>query len=96
MEFVIIVCSATLQEDVEDMFKKHGVKGYTHLPVVHGSGQGGGTRLDTDTWPGHNLTYFIAVTSDQYLAISSWARGYRESSPREGLKIFSLAMKEMI
>lgn len=96
MEFIVIVCSATLQEDIESLFKKQQIKGYTHLPVVHGSGNGGGTRLDTETWPGQNIMYFVAVSSVQYEAISSWAKDYRKISPREGLKVFSLAMKEMI
>jgi hypothetical protein len=96
MEFVIIICSATMQEEVEAFFKKNEIRGYTQLPLVHGSGQGGGTRLDTETWPGQNVMYFIAISPNDYQTLKSWVLEYRQKSPREGLKIFSLAMKEMI
>ncbi|MEW6708617.1 MAG: PG0541 family transporter-associated protein [Candidatus Riflebacteria bacterium] len=96
MELVMIVCSATLQEDMENLFKKLETTGYTHIPTVHGSGKGGGTRLDTEVWPGMNLMYFVALEQSKYQVLKNWVSDYRKTRPREGLKIFNLAMKEML
>ncbi len=96
MEFVMITCSATLQEDLEDLFKKNQITGYTYLPTVHGSGAGGGTRLDTEVWPGMNIMYILALESKQYVVLKDWVKAYRQHQPREGIKLFSLAMKEML
>lgn len=96
MEFLIIVCSATLQDEVDQLFESLGVTGYTHIPEATGSGKGGGTRLNDEVWPGENSMYLIAVERSKADAIKSWVRRYREGVLREGLKLFSLQMNEMI
>ncbi len=96
MELVMLVSSATLQEEVEGLFYNLKITGYTHIPTVHGSGKGGGTRLDTEVWPGMNIMYFLAIDGDQFAQLKEWVVEYRKQKPREGLKIFQLAMKEMI
>ncbi len=96
MEFVMLVCSATLQEDLEKLFKKNLITGYTLLPTVYGSGRGGGTRLDTEVWPGMNVMYALALEPRQYKAVKDWVESYRLLKTREGIKLFSLALKEML
>lgn len=96
MEFVMLVCSATLQEELEQLFKKNKITGYTQLPVVHGSGQGGGTRLDTEVWPGMNTMYILAISESQYLTVKNWVKDYRGQKVREGIKLFTLGLKEML
>lgn len=85
-----------MREDIEAQFKAHSITGYTLLPLVFGSGEGGGKRLNDEIWPGQNLTYFAAVTQEQSHALFEWATAYRRHKIREGLKIFNLALKEMI
>lgn len=96
MEMVMLVSSATLQEEVEALFNKLQITGYTHIPTVHGSGKGGGTRLESEVWPGMNIMYFLAIDSEKYAQLKEWVLEYRKQKPREGLKMFQLAMKEMI
>ncbi|HOY67218.1 MAG TPA: hypothetical protein PLP29_10025 [Candidatus Ozemobacteraceae bacterium] len=96
MEFLIIVCSSTVQDELHELFETIGVTGYTCVPSVTGSGKGGGTRLNDETWPGDNSMILIAVSADQAAKVMAWVREYRQGAVREGMKIFSLAMKEMI
>lgn len=96
MEFLIIVCSSTLQEEMNLLFEKLKITGYTLIPEAEGTGKGGGTRLNDETWPGENNMYLIAVTTEQATEVKAWVREYRKGVVREGLKLFSLAMNEMI
>jgi hypothetical protein len=96
MEFLIIVCSSTLQEEIDLLFEKLKVTGYTHVPEATGAGDGGGIRLNDEIWPGGNSMYMIAVNSSQSTEIKAWVRKYRQEAMREGLKLFSLPLNEVI
>ena len=50
MEFNLIICSSTLEEEIMVFFKSNGITSYTVLPMAVGSGNGGGTRLDNEIW----------------------------------------------
>jgi hypothetical protein len=96
MEFLVIVCSSTLQDKVTDFFEKTGITSFTQVPEVIGSGMGGGTRLNDEVWPGVNSLYLVALPPEQAAVLKAWAREYRRSDTREGLKVFSFALKEII
>jgi hypothetical protein len=95
-EFVMLICSATLQEDLEQLFRQNKIAAFSQIPTVYGSGAGGGTRLDTEVWPGMNLMYILALSPDKYAIVKDWVREYRSHRPREGIKLFSLCLKEML
>lgn len=96
MEFLIIVCSATLQDVVDDLFEEHQITSYTHILEATGAGQGGGIRLNDEVWPGENSMYMIALDKTKAEVLKSWVREYRKETPREGLKLFSLPLNEII
>lgn len=96
MELLMIVCSATLSDDIEDLFRKNDITNYTLIPEVYGSGKGGSTRLNTEVWPGINLMYLVTTLPEKAEAIKKWAREYRKDETREGLKMFSLALNEVV
>ena len=96
MELMILICSTTLHEEIVELFKAGKISSYSLLPVLHGSGDGGGTRFDNEVWPGTNQMYLLAMQPDKAAYIKDWAREYRKREVREGLKIFSLALKEII
>lgn len=95
MEFLILVCSSTLQENVTQLLEDLAITGFTTLPHVTGAGTGGGTRLNDEVWPGENCLVLMAVSAAQAAAVMDWARAYRQGARREGLKVFSLALKDM-
>lgn len=96
MEFLIIVCSATLQDEINMLFERLEITGFTHLPQATGAGKGGGIRLNDEVWPGENSMYMIAVDKQQSAAVKDWVRRYRQEPLREGLKLFSLPLNEVI
>ncbi|HNW35219.1 MAG TPA: hypothetical protein PKM25_09830 [Candidatus Ozemobacteraceae bacterium] len=96
MELLIIVCSSTMQDTVETFFEDAGISSYTLIPEVVGSGKGGGTRLNDEIWPGVNSLYLVSLSPEPAASLKTWAREYRRNDIREGLKIFSLALQEVI
>lgn len=96
MEFLIIVCSATLQDEIDALFERLEITSYTHVPEATGSGKGGGTRLNDEIWPGENSMYMIAGSPTQAARIKEWVKEYRQRPLREGLKLFSLPLNEII
>lgn len=93
MEMLIIVCSSTMQEA---FFEKAGISSYTRIPEVVGAGRGGGTRLNDEIWPGVNSLYLVCLPTEPAAALKTWAREYRRDENREGFKVFSLAVQEII
>jgi len=96
MEMLIIVCSSTMQDAVETFFEDAGITSYTLIPEVVGSGKGGGTRLNDEIWPGVNSLYLVALAPEPAAHLKAWARNYRQAEIREGLKIFSLNLQEVV
>jgi hypothetical protein len=42
------------------------------------------------------MLYYITTSEEQGKILKQWARKYKEAGVREGLKIFSLQMSEII
>ena len=81
---------------MDQLFERNGITGFTCIPQATGSGKGGGTRLNDETWPGENHLYLVALSPDQAAAVKTWVREYRKGVVREGLKLFSLGLQEII
>ncbi len=96
MEFLVLVCSDTLQNEVDQMLEDLKITGYTHVPQATGAGNGGGIRLNDEIWPGSNSIYMVAVSPQQSAEIKSRIRKYRQEPLREGMKLFALPLTEVI
>ena len=96
MEFNLIICSSTLEEEIMGFFKSSGITSYTVLPMAVGSGNGGGTRLDNEIWPGQNMVIMVCLHEKQHEALRNLVSEYRKNDIREGLKLFTLGLKEVI
>ncbi len=96
MEFLILVCSSTLQDEILNYLEAHQITGFTRMAPVTGSGQGGGTRMGDEIWPGENAVFFVALAGDKAAGLKKWVRSYRSGQLREGLKLFALPLTEVI
>ncbi|MBR4571609.1 MAG: hypothetical protein IKO19_13200 [Candidatus Riflebacteria bacterium] len=96
MEFFFIVCSATMGADVMLQFKKLEIHNFTQIPLVNGSGEGGGKKFGNDIWPGDNTTFLVVTETSKYEKLRDWVKEYRKQEIREGMKIINLALKEMV
>lgn len=96
MELLMIVCCTTLREKLQNYLEEIEVTSYTLVPEVNGSGQGGGTKLNTEVWPGLNMMLFVQTTNDKSALIKTWIKSYKSKKIREGIKLFSLGLNEVI
>ena len=96
MEFFFIVCSTTLGAEIMQQFKHLEINNYTQIPLVNGSGVGGGKKFGNDIWPGDNTAFFVVTETKKYESLKKWVKEYRKQDIREGMKLINLALKEMI
>lgn len=96
MEFFFVVTSSTMGEEIMRQFKKLEIQNFTQIPLVNGSGVGGGRKFGNDVWPGLNTTFFVVTETDKYESLKAWAKKYRKEDIREGMKIINLALKEIV
>ena len=96
MEFFFVICSTTLGADIMQQFKKLKINNFTQIPLVNGSGVGGGKKFGNDIWPGDNTAFFVVTETEKYESIREWVKEYRKQEIREGMKIINLALKEVI
>jgi len=96
MEFLILVCSSTLQDEILNYFEAHRITGFTRLEQATGAGKGGGTRMNDEIWPGENAVFMVALAGDKAAGLKKWVRSYRSGPLREGLKLFTLPLTEVI
>ena len=96
MEFLILVCSSTLQDEILNYFEAHRITGFTRLEQATGAGKGGGTRMNDEIWPGENAVFMVALAGDKAVGLKKWVRSYRSGPLREGLKLFTLPLTEVI
>ena len=96
MEFFFIVCSTTMGADVMQHFKKLEISNFTQIPLVNGSGEGGGKKFGNDIWPGDNTAFLVVTETEKYESLRDWVKEYRKQEIREGMKIINLALKEMV
>ena len=96
MEFFFIICSTTMGADVMLQFKKLEINNYTQIPLVNGSGVGGGKKFGNDIWPGDNTTFLVVTETEKYEKLRDWVEEYRKQEIREGMKIINLSLKEII
>ena len=96
MEFFFIICSTTMGADVMLQFKKLEINNFTQIPLVNGSGVGGGKKFGNDIWPGDNTTFLVVTETKKYERLRDWVKEYRKQEIREGMKIINLALKEMV
>ena len=53
MKLLAIVCGAGLDDEVIEILKSSGARGYTHLENCTGEGRTG-PHMDTSVWPGQH------------------------------------------
>lgn len=82
--------------DVMQHFKKLEISNFTQIPLVNGSGEGGGKKFGNDIWPGDNTAFLVVTETKKYESLRDWVKEYRKQPIREGMKIINLALKEMV
>jgi nitrogen regulatory protein PII len=85
---VLIIHSAAIDAEVNDLLKSIGIECYTKFPEVTGRGRLSEPHLDTEVWPGVNCGTLVVVGDDQARAAMDSVRKMRLTYGSEGVKAF--------
>lgn len=95
MKMVMISYNEAIDYEVMEVLESCGIKNYTKIPAVYGSGTASGTHLGDDIWPGRNNVLFAAVTDAEAKQLLSQVRELRKKLGQEGVKAFSWNLEEI-
>ena len=88
---VEIVANQSVQENIMESLKDHGVgKYYTLYPNVFGTGNCG-PRMGDAIWPEMNFVMVIWCEESEALEINRAVAKVKEQYPDEGIKIFGVS-----
>jgi hypothetical protein len=85
---VLIVHSAAIDVDVNELLKSVGIDAYTRFTDVVGRGHRSEPHLNTDVWPGANSATLAVVDEDKARAAMECVRAMRKTLGSEGIKAF--------
>lgn len=79
MKLLMIVVDTACREELEVLFKKVGVAGYTEIPQVHGVGESG-IRMGSGAFPKTSSLFFTIIAAEKVRelkdAVSSFCGAY--------------------
>ncbi|RLE20582.1 MAG: hypothetical protein DRJ65_17905 [Acidobacteria bacterium] len=64
MKLLMIVIDSECREELEVLFKRVGVSGYTEIPEVHGVGETG-IRMGSGAFPATSSLFFTVVEAEK-------------------------------
>lgn len=84
----MIVHSAAIDVDVNELLKSIGIDAYTRFTDVVGRGHRSEPHLNTEVWPGVNSATLAVVDDDKARAAMECVRTMRQTLGSEGIKAF--------
>ena len=68
MKLLMIILDESVKDEVESVLERHGVNGYTEIPMVLGEGLSG-KKLSSRLHPGANSIVFTIIDDDKLVEI---------------------------
>ena len=94
MKMVMIAYNEAIDTEVMEVLGRCGVKNYTKIEGVFGSGEASGIHMGNDIWPGRNSLLYVACEEKQASQILSCVKELRKNLGTEGIKAFILSIEE--
>ncbi|MCL2294446.1 MAG: hypothetical protein FWC36_06255 [Spirochaetes bacterium] len=94
MKKIEIIANLSVEADIMDMLKEVGVKGYTKIPVVHGTGNST-PKMGDSVWPEENFMLMICIEENMVPVIKDNVKKLKEKFPNEGIKYFAFEVEHI-
>ena len=94
MKLLMIIVDSDCREELEVLFKHHGVTGYSEIPNAHGVGETGvrmGSRVDPKT----SSIFFTVVEPDKAKPLKDGLCAYCDACDRD-MKMIQWAVEEVV
>ncbi|MFP3959998.1 MAG: PG0541 family transporter-associated protein [Spirochaetaceae bacterium] len=89
MQRVEIIANRSVEEDLEDEFRRRGLSpSYTKLPEVHGAGTSG-PRMGDHVWPEENFVLVIYCDDEETPGLKEAVSAVKQLFPDEGIRMFA-------
>ncbi len=89
MKRIEIIANHSVEEDIMEALKGSGIKAYTKIPVVHGTGNSS-PKMGTSVWPEENMMLVIYTEEEKAARLKSLVASVKDKFPEEGIKYFEL------
>ena len=92
MKMVLVSYNEALESDVMDALSGCGMKHYTKITGVYGSGKSSGIHSGDDIWPGRNNLLLVCCLPDEANRLMSCVKSIRAQIAHEGIKAFAFML----
>ena len=86
MKLLMIIVDSECREELEVLFKRKGITGYTEIPNTHGIGASG-VRMGSRAHPRTSSIFFTIVDDDQVEELKRTIRSFCSAQERSMLMI---------
>ena len=82
MKLLMIIVDTACREELEVLFKHHGVSGYSEIPNAHGVGESG-IRMGSGAYPRTSSIFFTVVVADQVAPLKKALCAYCDACKKD-------------
>lgn len=94
MKLLMIIVDSGCREEVEVLFQRNGVTGYSEIPNSHGVGQTG-IRMGSGAHPKTSSIFFTVVEPDQVAPLKKALCTYCDACDRD-MKMIQWGVEEVV
>ena len=95
IKMAMVTYNEAIDAEVMEVLKNCGLKNYTKLTGVFGSGATSGVHEGNDIWPGMNNILYIACEEKAARQMLICVKELRKKLGKEGIKAFILPVEEI-
>ena len=82
MKLLMIIVDSHCREEIEVLFQRNGVTGYSEIPNAHGVGETG-VRMGSSAHPKTSSIFFTVVEADQAAPLKKVLSAYCDACGRD-------------
>ena len=94
MKLLMIIVDSACREEVEVLFQRNGVTGYSEIPGAHGVGETG-IRMGSGAHPKTSSIFFTVVEPDQVAPLKKALCTYCDACERH-MKMIQWGVEEVV
>jgi len=94
MKLLMIIVDSSCREELEVLFRRNGISGYTEIPGAHGVGDTG-TRMGSRAHPKTSSVFFTVVAEDLVSGLKESIYQYCDACEKH-MKIIQWQVEEVV